>query len=60
LKYYEKERELHIIVNDFSRLIFSLDNSITSEEQIKSLAVLDRENSQISNNDKIYIDLRIK
>jgi hypothetical protein len=41
-------------------LIFSLDNSITSEEQIKSLAVLDRENSQISNNDKIYIDLRIK
>gem|GEM_PF-3296996 len=60
MKYYEKERELHIIVNDFSRLIFSLDNSITSEEQIKSLAVLDRENSQISNNDKIYIDLRIK
>ena len=60
MKYYEKERELHIIVNDFSRLIFSLDNSITSEEQIKSLAVLDRENSQISNNDKIYIDLRVK
>lgn len=60
LKYYERQRELHIIVNNFTRLIFSLDNSISVDEQIKSLAVLDREKSKISNNDKVYIDLRIK
>lgn len=60
LKYYEKERELHLIVNNITRLIFSLDNNISIDEQIKNLAVLDRENSKISNNDKIYVDLRIK
>lgn len=60
LKYYEKEKELHIMLNNFTRLIFSLDDSISIEEQIKNLAVLDREKSQISNNDKVYIDLRIK
>lgn len=60
LKYYEKEREVHIILNNFTRLIFSLDDNISVEEQIKSLAIIDRENSQISNNDKVYIDLRVK
>lgn len=60
LKYFEKERELHVILNDFTRLIFSLDNSISIEEQIRNLAVFDRENSKISDNDKVYIDLRIK
>ena len=59
IKYYEKEREFHIIVNNFTRLIFSLDNNISVDEQIKSLAVMDREKSQISNNDKVYVDLRI-
>lgn len=60
LKYYERQRELHIVLNNFTRLIFSLDDNISVDEQIQSLAVLDRENSQIANNDKIYIDLRIK
>jgi hypothetical protein len=60
LKYYEKERELHVILNNFSRLIFSLDDDISIDEQIKSLAVLDREKSQVAKNDKLYIDLRIK
>lgn len=60
LKYYEKERELHIILNNYTRLLFSLDKNINIEEQIKSLAVLDREKSQVSKNDKFYIDLRVK
>lgn len=59
MKYYENQREFHIILNDFTRLIFSLDDSISIDEQIKNLAILDREKSQISNNDKVYIDLRI-
>lgn len=60
LKYYEKERELHIILNNITRLIFSLDESIDIDEQIKNLAVFNKDNSPIANNDKIYIDLRVK
>lgn len=60
LKYYEKEREFHLITNNFTRLIFSLDDDISIDEQIKNLAVFDRDNSKISANDKVYIDLRIK
>lgn len=60
LKYYEKEKELHIILNKFTRLIFSLTANPTIEEQIKNLAILDREKSPISWNDKVYIDLRIR
>lgn len=59
LKYYEEEREAHFILNKTTRLIFSLDDSISIEEQIKNISIIDKEKSAIAKNDKVYIDLRI-
>lgn len=59
IKYYEEEKEVHFTVNNVTRLIFSLDDSISVEEQIKNLSIINKDKSEIAKNDKVYIDLRI-
>ncbi len=59
LKYYENERELHIITKNDVILIFSLDWSDNIENQIRNLIIFNNESEQISKSDIYYIDLRV-
>ncbi len=58
--YYQNERELHIVINNTSIIIFSLDDDMTVEQQIKNMAILHKESNAILNGKNAYIDLRIK
>lgn len=60
LKYYENERELHIITKNDVILIFSLNSADSIENQIRNLIIFNNESEQISKSDIYYIDLRIK
>lgn len=60
LKYYENERELHILTENDVIFIFSLDSSDNIENQIRNLIIFNNESQQISKSDIYYIDLRIQ
>ncbi len=60
LIFYNTERELHIEINNLTRIILSLDNDISIDEQIKKLAIFNKDYKNINKKDLIYIDLRIK
>lgn len=57
LIYYEIEREIHIITDNNTIIIFDLDWDI--KNQIKKLAIFSKEQLDIIKNPIIYIDLRI-
>ncbi len=58
LKYYMTERELHIITDKNTTLIFNLNSLIN--EQIEKLSILNKEKFNINKSTIVYIDLRIK
>lgn len=58
--YYENERELHLLLESGTRLIFSLDSDIDINEQVEKLAIFNDEQISIVESWIIYIDLRIK
>jgi len=60
LYYYENERELHIEIENWNNLIFSIDDDIDTMEQIEKLVIFNKDYSSIIDNKIIYIDLRIK
>lgn len=60
LYYYENERELHIEIENWNRLIFSIDDDIDPMEQIEKLVIFNKDYSSIIDNKIVYIDLRIK
>lgn len=60
LYYYENERELHIEIENWNKIIFSIDDDIEPMEQIEKLVIFNKDYSSIINNKIIYIDLRIK
>lgn len=60
LYYYEVERELHIEIENWNILIFSLDDDIEILEQIEKLVIFNKDYSSIIDNKIIYIDLRVK
>lgn len=57
LIYYEIERELHIKTDKNTTIIFDLDWDI--KEQIKKLAIFNKEHVDLTQSPIIYIDLRI-
>lgn len=60
LYYYENERELHIEIENWNKLIFSIDDDIDPMEQIEKLVIFNKDYSSIIDNKIVYIDLRIK
>ena len=58
--YYEVERELHIEIENWNILIFSIDDDIEAIEQIEKLVIFNKDYSSIIDKKIIYIDLRIK
>ncbi len=56
--YYPEIREVHLAMEDDALLIFSLTDQI--DEQIKKLAIFNKEHAKITTADLIYMDLRIK
>lgn len=60
LNYYEKEREIHIKIENDNILIFSIDDDIEYMSQIEKLVIFNKENLSIIENKFIYIDLRVK
>ncbi len=60
LNYYEKEREVHIKIENDNILIFSIDDDIEYMSQIEKLVIFNKENLSIIENKFVYIDLRIK
>lgn len=58
--YYEIEREIHIKLENNTILIFSIDNSIEVNEQIKKLVIFNQDHISIEKNNFVYLDLRIK
>ncbi len=60
LNFYNIEREFHIKINNSTTLIFSLDDDISVDEQIKKIAIFNKDHKKVNNKDLVYIDLRIK
>ncbi len=60
LNFYSVEREFHVEINNFTTIIFSIDDDISVDEQIKNLAIFNKDYKKINKKDIIYIDLRIK
>ncbi len=57
--YFEKEKEVHFDINNDTKLIFDI-NTDTTDEQIKKLAIFNKDTQNIINSTNInYIDLRI-
>jgi hypothetical protein len=59
LYYYEIERELHIELDDWALIIFSIDDDISTDLQIEKLAIFNKDYFEINNWTFVYIDLRI-
>jgi len=58
ITYFEKERELHIDLENNLKLIFDIDSD--TEEQIEKIAIYNKEQKNISKPiDLYYIDLRV-
>lgn len=57
LIYYEIEREIHVVTDKNTTIIFDLDSDI--KKQIEKLAIFHKEQMDITKNPIIYIDLRI-
>lgn len=60
LRYFNFEKEVHIQLNGFTLLMFSLDDDISVEEQIRNLSIFDKEHISLSQKTLIYLDLRVK
>lgn len=58
LMYFEQERELHIKLDNYTILIFSLEDNV--EKQVKNLLIFNKEHKKINKKDIVYIDLRIE
>jgi Fe-S cluster assembly scaffold protein SufB len=58
IKYYVRERELHIKTKSNTILIFNINSNI--KEQIEKATIFNKEKQNINKSNIIYIDLRIK
>jgi hypothetical protein len=59
LYYYEIERELHLELDNWALIIFSVDDDISTDLQIEKLAIFNKDYFKINNWTFVYIDLRI-
>lgn len=60
LFYYEAERELHIWLEDWTLILFSINNAEEIESQIERLAIFNKDYDWINRGLFSYLDLRIK
>jgi hypothetical protein len=56
--YFPKEREVHVDLENGTKLLFDLEGDI--QDEIKKLLIFHKEQSDLKNVAFVYIDLRVK